>query len=337
VRDVSLDVAPGEFVAILGPSGCGKTTLLRVISGFLRPSQGHVLVDGVVVDAIPPNRREVGIVFQNYALFPHKTVAQNVAYGLQARGRPRSEIAARVTEMLALVRLEGSASKFPAQLSGGQQQRVALARALAMGPKLILLDEPFSALDKNLRVDVQIEVKRVVQQSGITTILVTHDQDEALGMADRIAVMHSGSVEQYDTPEGIYDRPATAFVSGFVGTSNHLPARVESQNARGSVVTLESGDRLPIEVPTAHGPAVILSVRPENLRLEGNAGPGRLPVHIGVAMPLGPRMVYEAALNDGTLLKIVEPRAPGGLVYAPGMQAFAAMRDASACSIFPRS
>jgi putative spermidine/putrescine transport system ATP-binding protein len=310
--------------------------LLRLISGFLCPTQGHVLVDGVVVDATPPNRREVGIVFQNYALFPHKTVAQNVAYGLQARGTARADIAARVSEMLALVKLESSGSKFPAQLSGGQQQRVALARALAIGPKLILLDEPFSALDKNLRVDMQIEVKRVVQQSGITTILVTHDQDEALGMADRIAVMHSGSVEQYDTPHAIYDRPATPFVSGFVGTSNHLPARVESKGA-GSIVTLESGDRIPIGVSAAHGAAVILSVRPENLRLEGTAGPGRLPVRIGVAMPLGPRMVYEAALNDGTLLKIVEPRAPGGQAFAPGMQAFLSMRDAAACSIFPRS
>src|SRR5260221_6632900 len=200
VRDINLDVAGGELVALLGPSGCGKSTLLRIMSGFIRQTEGRVLFDGEPVDHLTPRQRGVGIVFQNYALFPHMNVADNVAYGLQARKWPREKITSRVAEMLALVHMSEFAKREPRQLSGGQQQRIALARCLAIDPKVLLLDEPFGALDKNLRLDMQIEVKRLHRDYGITTVLVTHDQEEALSMADRIAVMNRGKIEQVTTP-----------------------------------------------------------------------------------------------------------------------------------------
>src|SRR3984957_3286529 len=228
LRDIDLDVAGGELVALLGPSGCGKSTLLRIIAGFIRQTAGRVLFDGAAVDDLSAGRRGVGIVFQNYALFPHMTVRENVAYGLQARRWPRDKIAARVAEMLALVHMSEFAGRKPRQLSGGQQQRIALARCLAIDPKILLLDEPFGALDKNLRLDMQIEVKRLQRESGVTTILVTHDQEEALSMADRIAVMSRGNIEQVSTPTEIYDRPQTLFVNQFVGTTNILRGEIVS-------------------------------------------------------------------------------------------------------------
>src|SRR2546421_650261 len=209
VRDINLEVSGGELVALLGPSGCGKSTLLRIVSGFIQQTEGRVLFDGEPVGHLPPHRRGVGIVFQNYALFPHMTVAENVAYGLEARGTSRDRVRDRVGAMLALVHMEDFADRFPRQLSGGQQQRVALARALAVEPKILLLDEPFGALDKNLRLDMQIEIKRLQRQAGITTLLVTHDQEEAMSVADRIAVLNRGHLEQFASPTELYDRPAT--------------------------------------------------------------------------------------------------------------------------------
>ena len=222
VDGVTLAIEPGEVVALLGPSGCGKTTLLRVIAGFVRQAAGRVLVDGAAIDHLPANQRNVGIVFQNYALFPHMTVTENVAYGLRARGQRGGAVDDRVARMLDMVQLGDFRERLPRQLSGGQQQRVALARALAVQPSILLLDEPFAALDRNLRLDMQIEVKRLQRQLGLTTILVTHDQDEAMSVADRIAVMNKGTVEQFDTPVAIYDRPQTLFVNGFIGTTNLL-------------------------------------------------------------------------------------------------------------------
>src|SRR3954454_1076614 len=222
VENIDLDVSGGEVVALLGPSGCGKSTLLRIVSGFIRQSQGRVLFDGQAVDHLSPRERGVGIVFQNYALFPHMSVADNVAYGLQAHKWPRDKITPRVAEMLALVHMSEFAQRKPRQLSVGQQQRIALARCLAINPKVLLLDEPFGALDKNLRLDMQIEVKRLQREYGITTILVTHDQEEALSMADRIAVMARGRIEQVSSPTAIYDSPQTLFVNEFVGTTNVL-------------------------------------------------------------------------------------------------------------------
>src|SRR5215510_8571194 len=231
VADVSLAVRAGEIVALLGPSGCGKTTLLRVVAGFVRQSAGSVRIDGKPVDHLPANLRNVGIVFQSYALFPHMTVADNVAYGLEARGVSRATVRQRVDRFLEVVRLGEFRNRLPRQLSGGQQQRVAVARALAVEPTVLLLDEPFSALDKGLRLDMQLELKRLQRQFGLTAILVTHDQDEAMSVADRIAVMNHGRVEQFDTPTHVYDSPATLFVSGFVGTTNLLPGRaMESAN-----------------------------------------------------------------------------------------------------------
>jgi putative spermidine/putrescine transport system ATP-binding protein len=207
VDNVTLDIKAGELLALLGPSGCGKTTLLRIIAGFIVQSEGHVIIGENRIDELPPNRREVGIVFQNYALFPHMTIAGNIAYGLAARGAPAAEQKSRVAEMLALIKLEHIADRYPKQLSGGQQQRVALARALAVKPSILLLDEPFAALDKNLRLDMQIEVKRIQRLAGTTTVLVTHDQEEALSMADRVAVLNQGKLEQYSPPTEVYDAP----------------------------------------------------------------------------------------------------------------------------------
>src|SRR4029078_10555844 len=208
--------------ALLGPSGCGKSTLLRIISGFIHQSEGSVLFDGQPVDHLSPRHRGVGIVFQNYALFPHMNVAENVAYGLHAQKWPRKESGARVARMLDLVHMREFARGNAGELSGGQQQRVALARCLAIDPKVLLLDEPFGALDKNLRLDMQIEVKRLQREYGVTTILVTHDQEEALSMADRIAVMTRGRIEQLSSPTDVYDQPQTVFVNQFHGTTNPL-------------------------------------------------------------------------------------------------------------------
>ena len=230
VNAIDLAVAGGEMIALLGPSGCGKSTLLRIVSGFIAQNEGRVLFDDEPVDHLKPNRRGTGIVFQNYALFPHMTIADNIAYGLEAQRWNKAKIAPRVKEMLDLVHMDHLADRFPRQLSGGQQQRVALARCLAVDPKILLLDEPFGALDKNLRLDMQIEVKRLQRSYGITTILVTHDQEEALSMADRIAVMNQGRIEQIASPTDIYDRPATLFVNQFVGNTNLMSgALIESR------------------------------------------------------------------------------------------------------------
>ncbi|WP_315836651.1 putative 2-aminoethylphosphonate ABC transporter ATP-binding protein [Bradyrhizobium prioriisuperbiae] len=230
LNDVSLDIRKGEFICFLGPSGCGKTTLLRAIAGLDIQSEGRIFMNGKDVSGLPPSQRDFGIVFQSYALFPNLTVAHNVAYGLQGRGMPRADIAKRVATLLALVGLPDQGGKHPAQLSGGQQQRVALARALATEPSLILLDEPLSALDAKVRNHLRKEMKDLQRNLGVTTIMVTHDQQEALTMADRIVVMNKGRIEQIGTPEGIYARPASAFVADFVGEMNFMPGEVIGDN-----------------------------------------------------------------------------------------------------------
>jgi putative spermidine/putrescine transport system ATP-binding protein len=310
VANVSLAIRAGEIVALLGPSGCGKTTLLRVIAGFVRQTAGSVRVDGQPIDHLSANIRNVSIVFQNYALFPHMTAAENIAYGLQARGRPRPEVRRTVERFLELVRLSDFCDRLPRQLSGGQQQRVALARALAVEPTVLLLDEPFSALDKGLRLDMQIEIKRLQRQFGLTAILVTHDQDEAMSIADRIAVMSHGSVEQFDTPVNVYDRPATLFVSTFVGTTNLLPGlALESMNGS-TTVDLDTGARLAVPADRGFGAGtrVLLSARPEQLCLHAKPAPDRWPVRCRLALPLGPNTMYDLEMRDGTTLKLVEPR-----------------------------
>ena len=315
VADVSLAVRAGEIVALLGPSGCGKTTLLRVVAGFVRPQAGSVRIDGAAIDGLPANLRNVGIVFQNYALFPHMTVAQNVAYGLEARGRPRAEVRRTVETFLDVVRLGDFRDRLPRQLSGGQQQRVALARALAVEPTVLLLDEPFNALDKGLRLDMQIEIKRLQRQFGLTAILVTHDQDEAMSVADRIAVMNHGRVEQFDTPVNVYDRPATLFVSGFVGTTNLLRGRALEAKNGCAVVTLDAGARLTVRTERAFtaGVPVVLSARPEQLCLYTAPAPERWSVTRRLSVPLGPNTMHDLETRDGATLKLIEPRHAYGV------------------------
>ncbi len=264
VADVSLEIASGEFICLLGASGCGKTTLLRILGGFTQPDEGEVLADGKRVDMLPPNRRQVGFVFQSYALFPTKTVAENIGFGLAVRRRGKAEIKARVDELCELTRLTGLQDRYPHELSGGQQQRVALARALAPDPTMLLLDEPLSALDAKIRGHLRAEIRAVVDRLKITTVYVTHDQEEALSMADRVAVMDAGKLLQIDAPMDIYLRPRRRFVADFVGTSNCLPGKALD---RGRVEI--DGATLAMAVPEAMLSAVniLVSVRPEHVSL----------------------------------------------------------------------
>jgi spermidine/putrescine ABC transporter ATP-binding subunit len=270
LRDARLSIRRGELMALLGPSGCGKTTLLNLVAGFFAPDQGEVMIDGKRVSHLPTYQREIGMMFQNYALFPHMTVVANVGYGLKMRGIDKTEIRRRVADALALVRLSGVEDRKPRQLSGGQQQRVAIARALVINPKVLLLDEPFSALDKNLRASMQIEVKEIQRKLGVTTIFVTHDQAEALSLADRIAVMSEGRICQIGTPEDIYRRPIDRFVAGFIGDANVLRGTLESRT--GELASFRIGaTRLSVPAAplslVAPGDPVDLFVRPEQVRV----------------------------------------------------------------------
>lgn len=272
VQDFNLDVAPGEFISFLGPSGCGKTTVLRMIAGFETPTSGEIVVAAKDVTRLRPNQRNIGMVFQAYALFPNLTVAQNVGFGLRVAGMARADIDARVKEMLALIKLPEFGDRFPYQLSGGQQQRVALARALAPKPKLLLLDEPLSALDAKVRVSLRDEIRLIQKNLGITTIFVTHDQEEALSISDRIVVMYGGKAEQVGSPFEIYNRPRTKFVANFVGTLNVLEGTVG--DAAAGTVTLASGTvALPGGLDGArNGEAISLALRPEAISLGEREG-----------------------------------------------------------------
>lgn len=267
VHDVDFGIRSGEFFSMLGPSGCGKTTILKMIAGFERPTTGKVMLEGVDVSAVPPHKRNINTVFQQYALFPHMSVADNVSFGLRAKKRPEAELKTRVGEMLDVVRLTDFANRRPAQLSGGQQQRVALARALVNMPSALLLDEPLAALDLKLREAMQIELKRIQAEVGITFVFVTHDQGEALTMSDRIAVINEGHVEQIATPEEIYNNPSTLFVAGFIGSANLLPGRVVGRDGDTYVVELKSGLRVAAEAgrPAEQGSRVSVMLRPERL------------------------------------------------------------------------
>ncbi len=264
--DVSVAIKENEFFTLLGPSGCGKTTLLRLIAGFDFPTSGQILLYGQDIAVLPPFKRPVNTVFQNYALFPHMTVAQNIGFGLEMLGKPKAEIATRVSEMLKLVRMEDLASRRTSQISGGQQQRVALARALAPKPKVLLLDEPLSALDYKLRKDMQIELKRLQHETGITFIFVTHDQEEALTMSDRIAVMSKGKILQVGSPHEIYENPATRFVANFIGETNFLNGMVS-----GKKVKLDAGPTIAAAAPEGLVPRgnVTVVLRPEHASIVG--------------------------------------------------------------------
>jgi putative spermidine/putrescine transport system ATP-binding protein len=338
VAGIDLAVERAEFVGLLGPSGCGKTTTLRIVAGFEHPDAGEVLIAGRPITRLAPYRRDIGIVFQSYALFPHMTVADNVGYGLRVRGRPRDEIGRRVGEALDLVRLRGLEARYPRQLSGGQQQRVALARAIVIQPSVLLLDEPLSNLDAKLRQEMRSELRQLQRRLGVATIFVTHDQDEALAMADRIVVMNEGRVEQVGTAEEIYSRPRTRFVASFIGSCNFLTGALVA-GAGGAI--LFRSERLTVAVgPDGPGAGAgtrgTLAVRPEVLRLLApeeavpaglNAAPGR----IQEVTYLGAARHFRVVLDTGHELAVVEQNtgrpaarqgAPVVVAWAPDAGAF---------------
>ena len=270
IREASLEIGDNEFFTLLGPSGCGKTTLLRMIAGFEDVTEGAIFLYGEEIEGLPPNRRPVNTVFQQYALFPHMTVAENVAFGMQRLKRPAAETEARTRRMLDMVELGGFSERKPHQLSGGQQQRVALARAMAPGPKVLLLDEPLSALDLKLRQAMRVELKQLQEEAGITFVFVTHDQEEALTMSDRITVMSAGGIQQVGTPHEIYEKPRNRFVADFIGETNLLDVTVEEVSGGGRCLCrLANGARLECEAPGAprQGAAVCISIRPERLSI----------------------------------------------------------------------
>jgi putative spermidine/putrescine transport system ATP-binding protein len=325
--ELDLDIAGGEFLALLGPSGCGKTTALRAIAGFDRPDAGRVLLDGRDITDVPANKRDMGMVFQAYSLFPNLTVAQNVAFGLRVRRRPPAEQTRRAGELLELVGLADRGNRYPHQLSGGQQQRVALARALAVSPQVLLLDEPLSALDAQVRVQLREEIRRIQLELGITTVFVTHDQAEALSVADRVGVLRDGRLEQVASPDDLYERPATAFVAEFVGTMNRLPAALSD----GGVQLL--GTRRPVSGAVPPSGAVVALVRPESLLLAADpAGTGRIvtrtfsgaSTRVLVALPDGVEVRVDVAsavsgeLTPGTAVSVTPAERPVLAVPAEG-------------------
>jgi spermidine/putrescine ABC transporter ATP-binding subunit len=312
VDDVSFQVRQGEFLSLLGPSGCGKTTSLRMIAGFEQPDEGEILIGGVDAVGTPPYRRDVNTVFQQYALFPHMSILDNVAYGLKQRGTGRSERYARAREALELVRLTGRDKHRPSMLSGGQQQRVALARALVIRPRVLLLDEPLGALDLKLRKEMQIELTRIQDEVGITFIYVTHDQGEALSMSDRIAVMSDGVIEQLDTPEEIYDRPRTAFVADFIGEMNFLQGKVVEVSD--DVFALDTGSGVVVQArgDVTRGQTARVGIRPSRLRIvtgvdEGTANAARAVV--ATKLYLGDEVQVVATLEGGARMVIREQRS----------------------------
>jgi spermidine/putrescine transport system ATP-binding protein len=304
--NISLTIRSNEFFTLLGPSGCGKTTLLRSIAGFSTPDSGSISVHGQDILALQPHRRPVNTVFQSYAVFPHMTVEKNIAFGLEMAGHPKGKIAPRVREMLELVRLEGLEKRMPAQLSGGQQQRVAFARALAPGPRVLLLDEPLSALDQKLRTGMQLELKRLQRDIGITFIFVTHDQHEALTMSDRIAVMSNGRILQIGSPEDIYERPAARFVADFIGDTNLIEARKVGP-AR---YRIASGIELNATEGGSIGQSVTLVIRPERTRLEV-PGAGTLPGTVDQVVYEGTDTTYYVLLRQGDRFRICEQNRDG--------------------------
>lgn len=327
LKECSLEVSEGEIVTLLGPSGCGKTTLLRCIAGFWATDGGQIMIDGQDMDPVPVNRRPVGVVFQSYALFPHLTVEQNVGYALRMRGMARDEARQQVAQALETVSLTSFESRYPAQLSGGQQQRVAIARVLVMEPRVLLLDEPFNALDAKLRGSMQVELRQLIKTLGLTSIFVTHDQEEALTMSDRIAVMNKGRIEQAAPPDEIFDHPATAYVADFIGTSNFWTAE-----ANAGQVTLPDGQKATTDLT---GPTQIM-VRPHNLALgkeEEGAWQGTVRFHRTV----GPLIEYHIKTTDGVELQVAEMRDSLRRPFADRSQVSIRIVNPAMCAIYPGS
>ena len=320
VADVSVDIGAGEFFALLGASGCGKTTLLRMIAGLEMPNAGRILIDGVDMAGVPPWKRPVNTVFQSYALFPHMTVAGNIAFGLKQDGLPKAEIRARVKEMLDLVQLADYADRKPAQLSGGQRQRVALARSLAKRPKALLLDEPLAALDRKLRDQMQVELAALQRRLGIAFIFVTHDQDEAMALADRIAVMRDGRIEQIGGPRAVYEQPATRFVADFLGRANVLAGHAAGRD--GAFLCVETGSpalvlRAFTPLDVADGTEVWVAVRPENVVLAGDGHANHADGVVRAAAYVGGESRYEIEVPGGVTLRATVPNRAGDSAPRP--------------------
>lgn len=326
IDKLSLSVEHGEFFTLLGPSGCGKTTLLRMIAGFIIPDEGRILIGDEDITHLPPHKRETGMVFQDYALFPDKTVFDNVAYGLRVRRFTNQQIQEKVGQMLERVGLGHLPSRYPGELSGGQRQRVALARALVIEPRVLLMDEPLSNLDAKLRIQMRDVIRELQQESKITAIFVTHDQEEALSMSDRIALLRQGKIDQLDTPEGMYARPATSYAADFIGAANLV--KVLSHQ--------EQGDRVQLEVPggrvsvtgSAPGKETLLAARPEHIGLHHeNDVSGRIPAEVIFRRYLGFKTTYAVRLADGSRINVDVPAAADPS-FAAGKQVFLSFSDA---------
>jgi putative spermidine/putrescine transport system ATP-binding protein len=338
VDRVSLSIEPGSMVALLGPSGCGKTTTLRMIAGLLQPNAGEIYLDGSPITQVPVHRRNIGMLFQNYALFPHMTVAQNIAFGLETRGMGRVAIEARVAEAVQLVQLGGFEERMPGQLSGGQQQRVALARAVVVEPTLLLLDEPLGALDKSLRQSMQVELRALQRRLGITTVMVTHDQDEALTMSDWIVIMREGRIEQMGAPEEVYRRPASRFTASFLGASNFFRGRVTGTADGVVTIAVPQGPALSLRTDREVGSEVTVALRPEAVKIvPGDAGNGDDAPNSTQA--LIEQVIYHGfithlhmRLPNGELLLAFLPHGTGldGLPISPGMRVIARWDDDAA-------
>jgi spermidine/putrescine transport system ATP-binding protein len=337
VERLDLAIASGEFLALLGSSGCGKTTTLRMVGGFEQPDVGRIVIGGVDVTSTPPHRRDVNTVFQQYALFPHMTVAENVGYGLVQRRVPAEDRRARVSEVLTQVAMAAFAGRRPSELSGGQQQRVALARALVNRPAVLLLDEPLGALDRQLRQQMQIELKQIQRRLGMTFLYVTHDQEEALAMADRIAVMHEGRLEQVGSPADVYDRPVSAFVAGFVGLQNFfIGERLGSRTMQAGAWKLTSATTIDTDSARAADPTMTAAVRPESIRFVAEAmAPGENRAHgtLVAVQPLGDTLQYVVDA-DGCEIVVRHPRAAAVRAVRLGETLWCAW-DSTAVQLFP--
>jgi iron(III) transport system ATP-binding protein len=332
VDDISLSFSGGSFVTLLGPSGCGKTTTLRMIAGFETPTSGRVLVDGTDVSQRTPDKRQMGMVFQSYALFPHLTVFENVAYGLRLRRRSGAALREAVERTLQLVNLQGLGQRRPSELSGGQQQRVALARAMAIEPRVLLFDEPLSNLDAKLRVSLRTEIRRIQQQLGITSVYVTHDQSEAMALSDVVVVMNAGRVEQAGPPDEVYRRPATRFVADFIGRANFVEGLVERADGADSVDVSLFGRVLNVPAAGGHRPGqtAVVVLRPESIRI----GVGDLRGRVRRATFLGPMAEYEVEVGDEVLL-VVDPEWMGRGLHALGEEVAWSLRPEQAYALSP--
>ncbi|WP_299965488.1 ABC transporter ATP-binding protein [uncultured Roseobacter sp.] len=334
LKTISLGIADNEFFTLLGPSGCGKTTLLRMIAGFEDVTAGEIFLYGEEIETLPPHKRPVNTVFQNYALFPHMTILENVGFGLEMLGQSKAQARTRAGEMLELVQLSQFAARKPAQLSGGQQQRVALARALAPSPKVLLLDEPLSALDLKLRKAMQIELKHIQRETGITFIFVTHDQEEALTMSDRIAVMSAGELQQLGSPRDIYERPRNRFVADFIGETNLLDVTVDRIDGGIAECVLDSGQRLSCEAADSVAPdsRAHLSIRPERLVLGHDPAAPALKAQVRETIFVGTDITTLLTLENGPEITVRSSNSARGnkRVFAPGAHAFVAMEPGAA-------